>query len=203
MAKRGQGQGPHGHDATQDLSLSQLVVPAKPPVLPRKSNPKNDMSVWGGVVVGTQDFAPPPKAKKQSSSKKWIIAAAAVAVLGAGGYFAVTNFGGAGDKTPEPSAKATDEKIAAADPKPTDPKPAEAPKPAEGSAPAAAGSGSVGAGSGSGSGREPTVAATHEVDAISGVAPIIKRPATKKKAVRKTTAKATTKKKVVPKKKKR
>jgi hypothetical protein len=80
---------PKGNDATQDLSLSDLIVPGKPPtapptIAPRGSakNPasaKNDMSLWGGVVLGTQDFAPPVAPKR--NPKKWIIVGVAGAAL--------------------------------------------------------------------------------------------------------------------------
>src|SRR5688500_8644869 len=67
-----------GNDATQEVSSSQLV-PTERPVLHRKGgNPQHDMSLWGGVVVGTSDFAPatPPK---RSGRWKWLAAAGAIA----------------------------------------------------------------------------------------------------------------------------
>ena len=48
---------PKDNDATMDVSMSQLVVPRP---APPRNNPKNDMSLWGGVMVGTQDFTPEP-----------------------------------------------------------------------------------------------------------------------------------------------
>jgi hypothetical protein len=72
------------NDKTQLLSDSQVleVVPSppKPPV-----EDKNDRSVWKGLVVGADEFAPPPPAK--SKGGRWIvIAILALAGLGAGAY---------------------------------------------------------------------------------------------------------------------
>ena len=73
------------NDKTQLLSDSQVLEvkpsPPKPPV-----EDKNDRSVWKGLVVGADDFAPPPPAK--SKGGRWIvIAILAVAGLGASAYF--------------------------------------------------------------------------------------------------------------------
>nr|MBA3503026.1 hypothetical protein [Deltaproteobacteria bacterium] len=89
-----------GHDATQDVSMSQLV-PNERPVLHRGSGAKNDMSIWGGVVVGTQDFAPPAPKKTKSPPWKWI--AIGLAVVGAAlTAFVIATSGG--DK-PQTTAK--------------------------------------------------------------------------------------------------
>jgi len=79
------------NDKTQLLSDSQVLEvkpsPTKPPRTPVED--KNDRSVWKGVVVGADDFAPPPQAK--SSGPSWLVLAILViGVLGAGGYLAWT-----------------------------------------------------------------------------------------------------------------
>jgi len=98
------------NDKTQLLSDSQVLEvkpsPTKPPRTPVEDKPgarparsaaeggakvedKNDRSVWKGVVVGADDFAPPPQAK--SSGPSWLVLAILViGVLGAGGYLAWT-----------------------------------------------------------------------------------------------------------------
>ncbi|HEX7702879.1 MAG TPA: hypothetical protein VF403_19205, partial [Kofleriaceae bacterium] len=68
---------------TQLLSDSQVVevmpYPPKPPV-----EDKNDRSVWKGLVVGADEFAPQPA---KSKGGRWIvIAILALAGLGAGAY---------------------------------------------------------------------------------------------------------------------
>jgi hypothetical protein len=70
------------NDKTQLLTDSQVLEvkpsPPKPPV-----EDKNDRSVWKGLVVGADDFAPPAKSK----GGRWIvIAILALAGLGAGAY---------------------------------------------------------------------------------------------------------------------
>jgi hypothetical protein len=201
MANRiGKGK---GNDATQDVSLSQFVPPkppaslTKPPTISRGSQ-KNDMSLWGGVVVGTSDFAPAPTKKVRSNAWKWI-AGAGVVVGGAVAAFFLIGppVKTAAVPTEKPAVTTDKPAVAAETPaekpaeKPTD-KPVEAPD-------ASSGSGSAG------TAAAPTVAGlTGNVDAISGVAPVIKpKPAAKKKLpARKKTAKALVKKKIVPKKKK-
>lgn len=71
------------NDKTQLLSDSQVLEvkpsPPKPPV-----EDKNDRSVWKGLVVGADEFAPPPA---KSKGGRWIvIAILALAGLGAGAY---------------------------------------------------------------------------------------------------------------------
>jgi hypothetical protein len=202
-----------GNDATQDVSLSQFVPPKAPPSLTKpptisRGSQKNDMSLWGGVVVGTSDFAPAPTKKVRSNTWKWIAAAGGVVGVAIAAFLLI-----GGDEPAPAKIVAVAPAVAAEKPaekraekpaeKPAD-KPAEKPaeKPVE--APAASGgSGSAASGS-AGSAAVPTVAAVTSVDAITGVAPVIKaKPAAKKKVpARKKTAKATVKKKVVPKKKK-
>lgn len=199
-ARFGKGK---GNDATQDVSLSQFVVPrpglpTKPPTISR-GNAKNDMSLWGGVVVGTSDFAPAPNAKKTGSNAwKWVAAAGAAIGVAAGAIFFIA---GADDK---PATKAAVVEAPAAQPaadKPAADKPATDKAAVDTPVVAPVDAKPVAA--------TPTeaVAASAEpaADAISGVAPVIKpaKAAPKKKVVRKTVAKASAKKKAVVKKKKR
>jgi hypothetical protein len=79
------------NDKTQMLSDSQVieVKPSTPKLPARASKPavddKNDRSVWKGLVVGADDFAPPPPAK--SSGGRWIVLGIlAAAAIGAGAY---------------------------------------------------------------------------------------------------------------------
>lgn len=187
-----------GNDATQDVSLSQFVPPkppaslTKPPTITRGSQ-KNDMSLWGGVVVGTSDFAPAPTKKVRSNAWKWIAAAGGAVGVALAAFFLIeSNDPAPATITPSP-AVAVEPPAEAPVEKPVE-KPIEKPidKPAE--APAAT--------SGSGSAVLPAVAPTGNVDAISGVAPVIKpKPAAKKKLpARKKAAKAVVKKKIVLKK---
>ena len=160
--------------------MSQLV-PNERPVLHRGGGgAKNDMSLWGGVVVGTQDFAPPTPKKSKSPPWKWI--AIGLAVVGAGlAAFLIATAGG--DK-PQAAAKS----VAAV--------PADAALVAPDAKAAVA---VVDAGAPDAGAAPTVVAVAGDVDAISGVAPIIK-PA-KKKLVRKTPAKKTGKKKPAAKRK--
>jgi hypothetical protein len=79
------------NDKTQMLSDSQVieVKPSTPKLPARASKPavddKNDRSVWKGLVVGADDFAPPPPVK--SSGGRWIVLGIlAAAAIGAGAY---------------------------------------------------------------------------------------------------------------------
>jgi len=79
------------NDKTQLLSDSQVLEvkpsPTKPPKLP--VDDKNDRSVWKGVVVGADDFAPPAQSKSSGPSSI-VLVILALAVLGGGGYLAWT-----------------------------------------------------------------------------------------------------------------
>jgi hypothetical protein len=159
-----------GHDATQDVSISQLV-PSERPVL-RRNNPKNDMSLWAGDVVAMTDFSPPAPTKPVRSNRwKWI--AAGLALVGAVLAFVLVT--SAGGKSPETSKAVTPAPIADAAVAVTKP---------DAAAVAVADAGvTVDAG--------PTVVAVNgQADAISGVGPIIK--AAKKKGLRKTPPKKKT-----------
>jgi hypothetical protein len=76
------------NDKTQMLSDSQVLeVKPSAPKLPVKppGDDKNDRSVWRGVVVGADDFAPPAPVK--SSAGRWVVVAIlAAAAIGAGAY---------------------------------------------------------------------------------------------------------------------
>jgi hypothetical protein len=213
---------PKGNDATQDLSLSDLIVPGKPPTKPPTIAPrgsasaKNDMSLWGGVVLGTQDFAPPVAPKR--NPKKWIIAGVAGAALVAVVLYFVFHTTDA-----KKSDSVADTKVEAPQP----PKPDVETKPdvkaaaatSGSSAGSATASGSSSAASGSaanttaaGSGASTSAGAAvpalmangKEVDAISGVASVIRaKKAPARKAVKKTTAKAKAPVKKAPIKKKK
>jgi hypothetical protein len=75
------------NDKTQMLSESQVVSvsPNPPPTPPSAGTDKNDRSVWMGLVVGADEFAPPPK--RRSKRPLWIAAGLVGAgALGAGVY---------------------------------------------------------------------------------------------------------------------
>ena len=163
--------------------MSQLV-PNERPVLQRGGgNAKNDMSLWGGVVVGTQDFAPPAPKKAKSPPWKWIAISLAVVGAALAAFLIVTT----GKDKAAPSAKA----ITPA-PVPADAAVAVTPD-AKSEKVAVVDAGTPDA--------APTIVAVAGVaDAVSGVGAIIK-PA-KKKLVRKTPAKKKAPaKKTAPKKK--
>jgi len=78
------------NDKTQLLSDSQVVeVKPAPPKTPKPSVHKNDRSVWKGVVVGADDFAPPAQSKSSGPSSI-VLVILALGVLGGGGYLAWT-----------------------------------------------------------------------------------------------------------------
>lgn len=216
---------PKGNDATQDLSLSDLIVPGRPPAPPnpaqRGSNPKNDMSLWGGVVVGTSDFAPAPVAPKRDP-RKWIIGGTIGGIVLVAVLVFVTRSSDDGKKS-EPAAAAPEAKkvedVAKAEATGVDTKGSDAKvdstADAKGSAvTAASGSGSAagsaaGVAAGSGAATPALVVNGIEIDAISGVAPVIrakkapvrKAPVKKTAAVKKAPVKKAPVKKTVPKKK--
>ena len=81
------------NDATQEVSSSMLVPPAKPPGAP--SVPKNDASMWMQSPVSADDFMgsakkPKKKAAPGEPGRRAIIAVMAVLLLvtvGLGGYW--------------------------------------------------------------------------------------------------------------------
>jgi hypothetical protein len=169
-----------GHDATQEVSGSQLVGSQRPVL--NRNNPKNDMSLWAGDVVGISDFAPPVK-KPVSQPTKWKWIAGGLALVGAAlaAYLIVSS----GTKKSAPSANAVTPAPVAIDAGVAATKP-EAKDAGVAAVADAATVAAIDAG--------PTVAVVNGADAISGVAPIIK--VAKKKGLRKATPK-----KAVPKKK--
>ena len=98
-----------GHDSTMELSVSQLVVPSRKPPPATRNNPNNDMSTWGQVVVGTDQFAPPeskpagPRLGGATGKTKWIAIGLGIAAAGVAGYLVVANVTG-GDKPAGTSA---------------------------------------------------------------------------------------------------
>jgi hypothetical protein len=114
------------NDKTQMLSDSQVIevkpstpkLPVKPPV-----DDKNDRSVWKGVVVGADDFAPPAPVK--ASGGRWLVVVIlAAAAIGAGAYLVWPN-----SRTPAviADAAATPAVVPAADTMPQDAAAADAP----------------------------------------------------------------------------
>jgi hypothetical protein len=197
MAKRPD----HGNDSTQELTMDQLVPPPRKPPVPESTMPlskdqivaapkpppqkvsKNDASVWRGLVVGADDFAPMPT--KNSRVPRWVvfgllgaIAAVVVAVI------ALT--WSSDDKAATPTASLGSAKVETPPVKPEPTKPLKT----EGVAAVAVDAGVE---------TKPPVVVKPEdtVDAISGAAP----PTTiKKKAAATTKAPALTKKAPVTKK---
>ncbi len=181
MAKRAD----KGHDSTQELSASQLVVPPrKPPpkAAPqvRRANPSNDASTWGQVVVGTADFAPAPMPVHPGRSRRWLVLGGlGVVVAGAvGGYLIYANSAGRTSRV-EPSAAVTTPAPAATSSAIPPPASVPAVAPALASSDAAVAVATDAA----------PMAPSSTVDAVSGVGPPIlvkkkKPPAKKKPAVK-------------------
>ena len=93
-----------GQDSTQELTIDQLVPPARkapapeptmplsvdqilasPPKPPAQKTSKNDASTWGGLVVGADDFAP-RAAQRRPRVPRWgivaLVCAAGAVVVG-------------------------------------------------------------------------------------------------------------------------
>jgi len=84
MAKK-----PVDHDATMDVSLSQLVVEErapKPAPKPAPNPANNDVSLWAYRVVGSEDFAPPPEPQAAPRARSWLVVALLLVMLGAGAF---------------------------------------------------------------------------------------------------------------------
>jgi hypothetical protein len=78
------------HDATMDLSVSQLVVDeqaiaAKQAPKPPPRGADNDMSLWAYRVVGSDDFAPVPA--KPPRARTWLVVLLLVTLAGGGVMF--------------------------------------------------------------------------------------------------------------------
>ena len=92
------------HDATAEVSTSQLVPDAAPRGRPPQAPiAPNDMSVWKQVVVGSADFAPPQPARR--GRRRWLVAGA-LAALAAGSGAAVVLYKLGGDAAPEEGSAA-------------------------------------------------------------------------------------------------
>ena len=106
MAKR-----PDKHDATMEVSSSQLVPGApKPPPRRPPVGAQNDMSMWAGSVVGGDQFTPAPIPAKSGGSGRWILALVAILALAGGGY-ALYRFVLVGDPAPKTAAPAVDSPV--------------------------------------------------------------------------------------------
>jgi hypothetical protein len=206
----------NGQDATQELTMDQLVPPARKPPAPEPTMPlsldqivksppkppaqkvsKNDASVWRGLVVGADDFA--PAAKQKSRAPRWIIlgvigAAVAVAI----GVFAATR--SSDEKPSAPAASAGSANVETQ--KPVAAQKAEVATPAAAIGSSATGSAATPPETKPAEEIKPAIATAETVDAISSAAPPTTKTATKKVAT-KPAAPATkkapvTKKKLAP-----
>ena len=171
------------HDATQEVSLSQLLPdpPATPKRAPPRGNPQNDASMWIGSVVGSDDFAPAAKKPMAPAGNRNVIWAVLLliggVVAGAGAWYFTNR-----PRSAAPAAQAT------TSPSPATPAPAPStPTPAI-AAPAAP----VAAPAPTAAVAPPTAAAAAAagapsmmVDAISSVGAPIKAKVTKKKVAKK------------------
>jgi hypothetical protein len=71
------------HDATQEVSSSQLVPDRKPPVYPNVAN--NDASMWLSAPVSADDFASGPKKKPDTQhGRRAVVALTVLALVGVG-----------------------------------------------------------------------------------------------------------------------
>jgi len=119
------------------LSESQVVAVSKQPAIP-----KHDQSMWKGLVVGADEFAPPPKPRR--SRAKWAIAGLLVAGAGGAGVY-YFGFAGSSDAPPlapvpastPPPAPTPAPAVSHPAPPPPDAAPvADAPPPVDAAAPA-------------------------------------------------------------------
>ncbi|HEU0034944.1 MAG TPA: hypothetical protein VFQ53_30170 [Kofleriaceae bacterium] len=197
MAKRDQ-------DSTMELSMRDLVVPKPPPhgrMGPPANMPTNDRSVWGQLVVGADDFAPAarrPAAPAKSRRGVLIVTIAGLALgTGVGAAYLVTRDGDAAAKTAASAPAPAATPPAKPDPAPTGSAAIASPAEPSKAAPTVAQDPAAGSGSAA---VPATIAATTAVDAVSGVAPVIKaKKATATKRPAKKTAAATSKKRVTKK----
>jgi len=156
---------PDKGNSTQPLSASQVLAVSQQNKPPR--TPKHDQSMWKGLVVGADEFAPQP-AKRSSRGPKWALVGLLGATVAGGGLYAAGVFGGGSSNSSAP-AQAPPKDEPAAKPAPA----VAATTPADAAAPIAA----------------PADAAVAETplkaDAISSVGPPLKSgkatPASKKK----------------------
>ncbi len=176
------------HDATQEVSSSQLVPDAKPPAF---TGPKNDASMWLQAPVSADDFVGMPKKKAGSrGGRGLVIGVFAVLLVGvsvAGVYYAILR-----PPDLQPAASVSGE--SATSPAPVTPTPA-AVEPAVAPALADAGADLVAASPDAGVDGDTGVgsAAALTADAVSAADPVIKKKSPKKRTKKKT-AKKTKKK---------
>ena len=167
------------NDATQEVSASMLVPPAKPPVYPKVPT-GNDASMWMSAPVSADDFVSGPKKKPMAPrSGRGVMVAVFVllfvATAGAGAWYAflrerpkqTTPAYATGSKAPSPAAATTPVDAAVA----------------VGAQDAAV---AVTADAGAAPAPDALVA-----DAVSGADPAVKK-STKKRATKKATAKKKT-----------
>lgn len=118
-ARRPMGKRVDKNDATQEVSASMLVPPAKPPVYPKVPT-GNDASMWMSAPVSADDFASGPKKKPMAPrSGRGVMVAVFVllfvATAGAGAWYAflrerpkqTTPAYATGSKAPSPAAATT------------------------------------------------------------------------------------------------
>ena len=85
---------PDKGNSTQPLSQSQVLAVSQQKPPPRV--PKHDQSMWKGLVVGADEFAPAP-AKRGSHARTWAIVGALGALAAGGGLYASGVFAGSSD----------------------------------------------------------------------------------------------------------
>lgn len=174
------------HDATQEVSSSQLVPDAKPPAF---TGPKNDASMWMQAPVSADDFVGLPK--KKAGSRGLVIGMFAVLLVGvtaAGVYYAILR---PPDLQPAASVSAESATSPAVTPAPAPAQPAVAPAVVDAGTEVAATSADAGAADGDAGVGSATAL---KVDAVSAADPAIKKKSSKKRTKKKT-GKKTTKKK--------
>ncbi|HEU4615940.1 MAG TPA: hypothetical protein VFS15_27775 [Kofleriaceae bacterium] len=164
------------HDATQEVSSSQLVPDAKPPAYPSVS--KNDASMWLQAPVSADDFVGAPKRPQAPRSSRTVvvgvIAVMFVAALGGGIWYAFLR------ESPAPTAAG-----------PTTPAPAPTPVAAE---PADAAVAEATPDAAIAIDAAVAEVAAVQADAVSSAGKLfkkkpVKRPAKKRRIVKKRTAK--------------
>ncbi len=190
-ARRPMGKRVDKNDATQEVSASMLVPPAKPPVYPKVPT-GNDASMWMSAPVSADDFVSGPKKKPAAPRGGRGVMVAVLALLfvgtaGAGVWYAFLR------ERPKETTPAYAAGKGSATPAQT-----AATAPADAAVAVAAPDAAIAATMDAGIAADP---AALVADAVSGADPAVKK-STKKRAVKK---KTTAKKKTAtaPKKKRR
>ena len=169
------------HDATQEVSSSQLVPDAKPPAF---AGSKNDASMWMQAPVSADDFVGVPK--KKAGTRGLVIGVFALLLVGvtaAGVYYAILR---PPDLRPAASAGSTASN-APASTEAAPAQPAVAPALPDAGSEVATVSSDAGAG-GDGDAGVGSAAALN-ADAVSAADPVIKKTPAKKRTTKKKTAK--------------